>query len=138
MSAVSDVVAALLARASALPELQGFTIADRPPGQSQLPALFVETLDTGDWSTASSSGEENTLTLQLATRNGSFAVLRAAIAALTDDLSGAPLALATSTCVLIDVQPARVWFDPGPAVERARLTIRLLIDLGDNDLGDNA
>jgi hypothetical protein len=125
--AIKTLVAAL----QGLPELAGFTITDRPPGRRALPAIRVGPVKQEPWSTNSSIGAKLDITLTLASRTGSFAMVSGASEAVLDLMAGPTLTLSVGTTSVQTVSAVRLDHASDQNLELATLTITLFIDLGD-------
>ncbi len=124
-----NAVRALVAALKADPALNGFTITDRPARPSALPHLRVGPVSEEPWSTNTSSGAQVSISLALTSRTGSFKTLSDAansIAALLET----PLSLTGATSVVQRLTTTRFAHEPNGNLERASLTLELLIDLG--------
>ena len=129
--AFKSVVEALVAALTSDPALAGWTITDRPARPDGLPHLRIGPASQDPWTTNASHGAALAITLDLTTRTGSFTGVEAASDAIARLLEGPPLILAGGTSVLQRVSRARFAHDAALDLERATLTARFLIDLGD-------
>lgn len=124
-------IKALITALEGLPELAGFSISDRPPNRRSLPNLRIGPVKQEPWSTSSSVGSRLDITLTLASRNGSFAVVSAASDAILELIAGPNLSLSEGTISVQSVSAVRLEHGSAQNLELATLTITLLIDLGD-------
>jgi hypothetical protein len=122
---------ALAARIESLDAFDGFSITDRPPAPSALPHLRLGPVRQTPWSTASSLGVEINLTLTLTSRNGSFGPVSLACEALAASLLADGLQLSRGIIVTQHLAEARLEHDPAGRLERAIMTLKALVDLGD-------
>lgn len=131
VSSLRPVMEALVLALSQINALAAFSITDRPASAQALPQVRVGPVAAEPWSTSSSVGQKLTVTLDLTSRTGSFTVLADAVAAIATRLHGAPLALSAGTCVLQDLTHASLHHEAAHDLERASLTLALLVDCGD-------
>jgi len=112
------------------PALAAFTITDRPARPRSLPHIRVGPVREEPWSTNASNGARATISLTLTNRSGSFAALSEATDAIGVMLK-TPLTIAGATSVVQRLVSSRFGHEPNHNLERADLSIELLIDLGD-------
>ncbi|WP_375570282.1 DUF3168 domain-containing protein [Ahrensia marina] len=112
------------------PALAAFTITDRPARPRNLPHIRVGPVREEPWSTNTSSGARATISLALTSRSGSFASLSEATDAIGVMLK-TPLTITGATSVVQRLASTRFAHEPNHNLERADLSIELLIDLGD-------
>ena len=130
MSGATSAVKALAAVLASAPALAAFTITDRPANPGALPHIRIGPLEEKPWATGSSLGAELAITLHLTSRSGSFAQLRHAADAVSAAME-TPLSFAGGASVVQRVDGARFFHEPAHDLERASLSLVLLIDLGD-------
>ncbi|MEQ8656181.1 MAG: DUF3168 domain-containing protein [Hyphomicrobiales bacterium] len=126
MKAVHALVAAL----NDEPALAAFTLSDRPARPRNLPHIRVGPVSEEPWSTNASNGAQVSISLALTSRTGSFATLSEATDAIAVMLE-TPLTITGATSVVQRVVSTRFAHEPNHNLERADLSIELLIDLGD-------
>jgi hypothetical protein len=112
------------------PALTAFTITDRPVRPRDLPHIRVGPVAEEPWSTSTSNGAQVTISLTLTNRSGSFAALSEATDAIAALLE-TPLTITGATSVVQRLANTRFGHEPNHNLERADLSIELLIDLGD-------
>ncbi|MBO6674924.1 MAG: DUF3168 domain-containing protein [Rhizobiales bacterium] len=128
--ATRDAVKALVAALQSDTALGAFTITDRPARPSALPHIRVGPVSEEPWSTGTSNGAKLSVSLALTSRSGSFSLLvdaADAIAALLET----PLTITAATSVVQRLTTTRFAHEPSGNLERATLSVALLIDLGD-------
>jgi hypothetical protein len=128
--ATREAIKALVAALQADPTLAAFAITDRPARPSALPHIRVGPVTEQPWSTASSHGAQLTVSLSLTSRTGSFTTLSDAANAIAALLE-TPLSLAGATSIIQRLTTSRFAHEPSGNLERATLSVTLLIDLGD-------
>ncbi len=112
------------------PALAAFTITDRPARPRNLPHIRVGPVREEPWSTNTSSGAQVSISLTLTNRSGSFAAFSEAMDAIAALLE-TPLTITGATSVVQRLASTRFAHEPNHNLERADLSIELLIDLGD-------
>jgi hypothetical protein len=126
MNAVRALVTALKAN----PALTVFTISDRPARPRDLPHIRVGPVNEEPWSTNASAGAQISISLALTSRTGSFETLSEAADAIGAMLE-TPLTIIGATSIVQRLASTRFAHEPNHNLERADLSIELLIDLGD-------
>lgn len=127
----SGLLTALAGWLGSLDALSGFTLTDRPGSFARRPGLRLGPVIQKPWDTGTSRGREIEVGLTLATREGTFGPLDAAIEAIASGLEDAPLDLPGAGIAVRRVGTIRTDHAPAQDAERASLTLIFLVDTGD-------
>ncbi|MFK7793287.1 MAG: DUF3168 domain-containing protein [Devosiaceae bacterium] len=128
---IQALMEALVTALKANSALAAFSITDRPAAPDQLPHIRLGPVAQEPWSTNTSNGARITVQLGLTSRSGSYVALVEASEAITARIEAAPLNITGATSVIQQVTSVRLEHDPAQALERARLTLEFLLDLGE-------
>ncbi|MEM6382505.1 MAG: DUF3168 domain-containing protein [Pseudomonadota bacterium] len=133
MSAVlNDLKTALVSWLQTLPELSGFTFADRPGPPSARPTVMLGAAAMRPWSTDTMVGADCDWTLTLLTETGSFQTVQAAASAIQAGFRSASIAPVGAVTLAHRVTSVTIDHDSAQDTERAVLRLSLLADFGDD------